>query len=501
MMTITLDKTDILESSSRAFREAAAAGSTKREIVIIEAGWGSSGYYSEQVLERDIPRIFPVGSHMYLDHPTRKEDSERPERSVRDLVGVVAEAPRMSGIASVAVCEIFEHWVPVIDALAEHIGLSIRAFGTTEQGAAGGKEGPLIKNLTEGMSIDFVTLAGAGGKIGPLSEAARAKVMPLIESAKAAQPAQEALDATLRQNLEKAGEEKWGSKEPYTYVYIEDFDIDENWAIFSVRPSGGDRVLMKIAYIRNTDGDVALSGSGEEVERETTYVPTSEPDDLATFADSLPPVIRDDESLKEAFQTFIQEAAAELGRPDPYKESGSGRDNEEDRMSDASRLSELEESVRQLKESDEAKAKEIADLKESEKNERDRADRAEEGLQVREAGRIVSDVLDQHEGLPKKAAARVIENALRGELPTDSDGKLDKGALEERARAKLREEVEYIGEASGRGKVRGAGSSGGPLSESSNGGGSSAEEKTALQEAFEARGLSESAAKAAAEGR
>jgi hypothetical protein len=212
-------------------------------------------------------------------------------------------------------------------------------------------------------------------------------------------------------------------------------------------------------------------------------------------------VIRDDESLKEAFQTFIQEAAAELGRPDPYKESGSGRDNEEDRMSDASRLSELEESVRQLKESDEAKAKEIADLKESEKNERDRADRAEEGLQVREAGRIVSDVLDQHEGLPKKAAARVIENALRGELPTDSDGKLDKGALEERARAKLREEVEYIGEASGRGKVRGAGSSGGPLSESSNGGGSSAEEKTALQEAFEARGLSESAAKAAAEGR
>jgi hypothetical protein len=556
---------DILEARARTpFREAAATG-MKREIVIIEAGWGSSGYYSEQVLERDIPRIFPVGTHMYLDHPTRREDAERPERSVRDLVGVVSEAPRMSGIASVAVAEIFEHWVPVIDAMAEHIGLSIRAFGTTEQGDAGGKTGSIIKTLTEGVSIDYVTLAGAGGEVGPLAESAREKVLPLIESAREQRPKEEALNSDISSSLEKAGEEKWGSKEPYTYVYCEDFDIDDNWAVFSIRPSGGDRVLRRISFVRNTDGDVALTGEGEEVERVTTYEPVEE-EDLFTLADSLAAEIDgDDEELQESeslydeflersiskdervalakkgqaipvkdgdgnivngrfpmancgdvkaaamsvgrskqdnIKSFIKRVASKLSCPIPFKESGSGRETKEARMGEEQKLSELQDSVRQLQEAQKDSDKKVADLEESGKKDKDRADRNEEALQMREAGQVVADALAEHEGLPKRAESRVIENSLRGELPTDGDGKLDKSALQERARAKLREEIEYIGEATGRGKVRGHGSSDSSLAESGSGnGGGSDKDKTALQEAFESRGMDESQAKAAAEGR
>jgi hypothetical protein len=497
----TAELTDILEARAQTpFRESAATG-TRREIVIIEAGWGSSGYYSEAVLERDIPRIFPVGTQMYLDHPTLREDKERPERSVRDLVGVVVETPHMSGISSVTVCEIFEHWVPVIDAMAEHIGLSIRAFGTSERGDAGGKTGPIIKHLTEGVSIDYVTLAGAGGKVGPLVESAQAKVLPLIESARAARSVDEALNSDLNTNLEKAGEEKWGSKEPYTYVYLDNFDVDENWAVFSIRPSGSDRILKRISYVRNTDGDVALTGEGEEVERVTTYEPTEETDPLAAFADSAPSIISDDSDLSEALKTFIQETAEKAGRPDPFANNGSGRETKEAQMGDEAKLSELTESVRKLEEARKESDTKIATLEESDKKNSDRADRAEEALQLREAGQVVSDILAEHKELPEKAAARVVENSLRGELPTDSDGKLDKSVLQERARAKLREEIEYIGEASGRGKVRGVGS-GDQLHESggSNGGGSD-EDKSALQKGFEARGMTESAAKAAAEGR
>lgn len=492
----TAQLTEILEARARTpFREGAAAG-VKREITIIEAGWGSSGYYSEQVLERDIPRIFPIGTHMYLDHPTLREDKERPERSLRDLVGVVVETPRMSGIASVAVCEIFEHWVPVIDALAEHIGTSIRAFGTSEEGDAGGRTGPIIHQLTEGVSIDYVTLAGAGGKVGPLVESAQAKVLPLIESARAARSVDEALNSDLSTNLEKAGEEKWGSKEPYTYVYVEDFDVDENWAVFSVRPSGNDRVLKRISFVRNTEGDVALSGDGEEVERVTTYEPA---DDGMTVAElnmdtvmaSMPPSFSDNEKFKESFKDLIQE----------FDNSGSGRATKEAQMGEENRqLSELQESVRRLEEAQKENDKKVESLEESKKAETDRADRAEEALLRVEAEKVIVKVLEDSEGLPSKATERVIENSLQGDLPVNEDGKLKKETLEETARAKLREEIEYIGEATGRGKVRNHGSSD-SITESGSEDEDSDDDIKALEKSFEESGMSEGEARIAARGR
>jgi hypothetical protein len=145
----------------------------RREVVLISAGWGSSGYYSEEVLSRDIPAIFPVGTHMYLDHPTAQENAERPERSTLDLVGKIVETPRMAGIEAVAVVEIYPHWVPIIEAMKDDIGLSIRAMGVADEGDAGGKRGMVIEKLTEGISVDYVTKAGAGGRIGELVESAR----------------------------------------------------------------------------------------------------------------------------------------------------------------------------------------------------------------------------------------------------------------------------------------------------------------------------------------
>ena len=110
---------------------------------------------------------------MYLDHPTETEERERPERSVRDLAGRIATAPYMEGEALLAEVEIFPHWVPVVDALVDDIGISIRAYGTSELGEAEGREGDIVTALTEGVSVDFVTKPGAGGKVGKLIESAR----------------------------------------------------------------------------------------------------------------------------------------------------------------------------------------------------------------------------------------------------------------------------------------------------------------------------------------
>jgi vacuolar-type H+-ATPase subunit D/Vma8 len=578
---MTVITPDLLrEARAHAFREDGALPNSgqRREIVIIEAGWGSSGYYSEGVLGRDIPRIYPPGTHMYLDHPTVTEEYERPERSVKDLVAVTLETPRMAGIAAVTVCEIFEHWVPVIDALAEHIGVSIRALGVAEEGDAGGKHGEIVKSLTEGRSIDFVTMAGAGGQVGQLVESARERIRPLIESARRHSPpvpVKEALYSELRDALETAGEKRF-AMEDSCYCYLEDVEMDEGWAIYSVRQPDPDtgksvRIYLKVKFVRNEDGDVALSDDTEEVERETSWVGEEEDkaEDLASEALRLCESISnsDDEArdeLREAehfydkflereistderiamaekgqaipitnsegaiiggrfpmanagdvkaaamsigrcvgqarIEAFINKVASTLSCPVPFKERGlpglpepkGDKMTEEERR----RLQEAEDRVRELERKE-------ADLISENGTLKTRAERAEEANVRNEASLIAAEAVGDTEGLSAKGQARAVREALAGDLPTDSQGRLDRDALAERARNKARDELEYLGASSERGRVRGIGESRRSDSQLPAGGdkGNGEGSEDELVEAFKEIGMPEGVAKLAAKGR
>lgn len=145
---------------------------------LIQPGWGVSGYYPSEVLERDGPQIFTKGLHMYWDHPTAREEAERPERELDDLAAVLTSNARWNangpaGAGLYADGRVMEHYKGKVDELAPHIGVSIRALGKAAQGEAEGKRGPIITALTAGRSVDFVTAAGAGGEILSLFEAAR----------------------------------------------------------------------------------------------------------------------------------------------------------------------------------------------------------------------------------------------------------------------------------------------------------------------------------------
>lgn len=146
-------------------------------IKIISPGWGSSGFYDRTVLERDIPRAFPPGTHMYWNHPTMTEAAERPERDLRDLAAVTVSAPRWEeqgsqGPGMYAEAAVFAGYKEAVDQIAEHIGVSILGDGSTEFGQAQGRNGPIVKEIVRGKSIDFVTRPGAGGKILQIFESA-----------------------------------------------------------------------------------------------------------------------------------------------------------------------------------------------------------------------------------------------------------------------------------------------------------------------------------------
>lgn len=147
-------------------------------IKAIAPGWGSSGYYPAEVLERDGPAIFKAGTHMFIDHPSASEEADRPERSVRELGGVFEsdarwEADGPDGPGLYADIRPLGEFAAHLDSLAPHIGVSIRAMGRAAAGEAEGRKGPVIESLVAAKSVDFVTRAGAGGKVLSLLEAAR----------------------------------------------------------------------------------------------------------------------------------------------------------------------------------------------------------------------------------------------------------------------------------------------------------------------------------------
>lgn len=161
-------------------REGAVGQDGTAHIKLITPGWGSCGYYPPDVLERDGPVIFKAGTKSFWNHQTESEERERPEGDLRDLASVLTEDARYekdgpAGPGLYAKAKVFEQFRQPVDDLAKHIGMSIRACGIAKEGKAEGRTGPIIEKLTRGISVDYVTTPGAGGKILQLFEAARSQ--------------------------------------------------------------------------------------------------------------------------------------------------------------------------------------------------------------------------------------------------------------------------------------------------------------------------------------
>jgi hypothetical protein len=157
----------------------ATESKNKWRVKIIEAGWGSSGYYPGAVLAGDGPRVFRSGTKVFMNHPSLSESNDRPERDVHQLAGkLVSNAVWDESSKSLyADVKFYSHYAPIIKEMAEDVGISIHAFGEAVDGEIEGQKGPIIRSLVEDplTSVDVVTVAGAGGKFISLLESYKAK--------------------------------------------------------------------------------------------------------------------------------------------------------------------------------------------------------------------------------------------------------------------------------------------------------------------------------------
>lgn len=152
------------------------------QVKIIGPGKGSSGYYSREVIERDIPRVFPRNTHMMANHQTEMEEMERPEGKIEDLAAVfvsdpyyLEESAAPEGEGAYVDVKPFADYQPMLEDKAEAIGVSINAGGDVIFGEVDGQVMPIVERITVGKTVDFVTKAGRDGRIVSLKEAARIK--------------------------------------------------------------------------------------------------------------------------------------------------------------------------------------------------------------------------------------------------------------------------------------------------------------------------------------
>ena len=165
------------------------------DVIIITEGLGNSrdkNFYTAQAIEDAVNAGVFEGAQSYADHPSKFDESNRPERSVRDLIGyyfgsnlrTVADPKTGAQVkAYAAKFKIQEGCDWAVGLIKEAIdysskfkgvyaGISINADGDTEPGNHNGEQVNLVKRITEAFSADVVTKPARGGKFLKLVEGA-----------------------------------------------------------------------------------------------------------------------------------------------------------------------------------------------------------------------------------------------------------------------------------------------------------------------------------------
>ncbi len=148
------------------------AAENRFRVRLITEGQGSSGFYTAEVLERDLPTAMPRGTKVYFDHMSEAEMDSGRARSMQNLVGVFDSDPVVEGGEGFALVRFYENSptykdVPQFIAEAmDDIGVSIEIHA----GLIG--EGGVVEalNFSPHNSLAIVTNPGARGRVEALAE-------------------------------------------------------------------------------------------------------------------------------------------------------------------------------------------------------------------------------------------------------------------------------------------------------------------------------------------
>jgi hypothetical protein len=173
------------------------------DVIIIEEGLGNrrdKHYYSADTLIKAVAQKVFDGAQAYADHPSQFEETDRPERSVRDLFGYyfdtrVVQRNGKTAIAAKLKIQDGQDWAVglIKEAIAYnakfpdkvYAGISINADGDVSPKDVGGQSVNNVNSITDAFSADLVTKPARGGRFLALVESDKGATMDkkLVEAA------------------------------------------------------------------------------------------------------------------------------------------------------------------------------------------------------------------------------------------------------------------------------------------------------------------------------
>lgn len=157
-----MSKINIIESANVAL---GIPGDSKRwKVRIIGLGRGSKAVYTQESMAT-VAAAFPIGTKVNADHRTWTEKDERPEGSIKDIIGIIVSEPIVESDGAYAEVEFTDEWAPKIAQIHSFVGMSIHAQVEWSEQSEDGL--PIVSAFIPHPlnTVDVVTVAGAKGKI------------------------------------------------------------------------------------------------------------------------------------------------------------------------------------------------------------------------------------------------------------------------------------------------------------------------------------------------
>lgn len=256
-----------MDRITEALGSAERTGPGRVKLTIITPGVGSSGSYSAEVLQQAVAeKVFPRGTHSFVNHTTAVEDAERPEGDLRNLAGVLLEDARWDGEKVVAEARIGSAWRSFVEEFGEFIGVSISAAAEIADDGTVTRLHPHPFNR-----VDLVTRAGRGGEISEVLEAARVIESRSIVNETTADDIRNWLSVAVRDQHAKNGDWAYMIDHDDTHVFYEH--------------DGGK--LWRQTYTL-TGSTITLDGDPVQVRRRTEYDPVEPTNPPADPAEATP---------------------------------------------------------------------------------------------------------------------------------------------------------------------------------------------------------------------
>lgn len=476
---------------------------------LIKAGWSlNNNRYGKEVLQAAArERAWPAGTACYIDHATDEEDEQRPAGSIKNLAAVLTEDARWDDAENGLVAEVrlFTPWRDTLSDMAEHIGMSIRAWVTGHHGEADGRSGFIVDRIEEGRSVDFVTVPAAGGGIISVLEAVGNRV-PTAEARNAGHWFESRIHASFTELADRMFGEGYLTR---------DERITLSSAVGDALAAFAGRIEQDAPHLYERDPwqepePTGPAAADEAAAESTTTLTTPTTQDPAASAvtehvtDGAPPASPNPPTEGEPAMSGTQTGGNSPG------EAGTATTEARTATTEApaeARLAIVEAERDRLRAREQAMSEQLAEAQADARRARAEAQEAVtemRRLRANEAGRTTVDrmLTADEAGVPAEMQSVIgprVHERILNHVPLADDGTVDQAALEAAVTAAIRTERVHAAqllEAQGVGRVAGLGAEGDPTMQMNR-----EQFEGGMADLFKSIGLDDSVAKLAAKGR